>query len=402
MSEPHSNFNSPIVPVDSHPATHPDLPDLIAKYGSSTSTAWLETDRYSLWSPSHPIHQSEFTPVQGYLHKHGWLFAWGSPLVSHPSALKPTVDAFLTWVQSLQIELKPVWCCVDSRLEALLADMGWATVSCISEDVVDPEHLLELTSDDAKGKEGGASVVKDLKKNLRRADKDNVIVEEMQKETWSHEDKSEVDKGVEAWKKSRSGIQIASTSFLPWLDYQHRRYWVARQDGKPVGLLILTPVKSHYVIKNAVSFPKAPKGTSEALIHSALRAINEESRASTQGVDRHSPGANGNTNVNHSRESDATQFDGSSSENENENGKVEVTFSISAAPSLDPVKNVSGWKFTWLNKTYKKVSESSGLFKRGDFRSKFHGAHEPMFVCYPTEDGFGLDGIETLLRVLRK
>lgn len=75
---------------------------------------------------------------------------------------------------------------------------------------MDPAHVIELTSPDAVGKEGGASVVKDLKKNLKRAEKADVNVMEIRAEGWSEEDKKAVEQGIQDWKASKFGVQIAS------------------------------------------------------------------------------------------------------------------------------------------------------------------------------------------------
>ena len=48
--------------------------------------------------------------------------------------------------------------------------------------------------------------------------------------------------------------------------------------------------------------------------------------------------------------------------------KVAVTFGITASDTLTPVDNLSGWKITWLSKTYNKVVGLTGLTRRGDFR----------------------------------
>ncbi|OAX40208.1 hypothetical protein K503DRAFT_791499 [Rhizopogon vinicolor AM-OR11-026] len=341
-----------------------ELADLVAKHGNATCTAWLETDRYHTWQPSKAIPESSFTPVQGYLHSGVWVFAWGNPIVSDPKAFKPTLQAFISAVESKG--MRCVYCCVDSNIEEVLAGMNWSTVSCINEDIVDPENVVELTSEDS---EGHGSMVKDLKKNLRRAERAQIDVTEIQRNDWSETVRKEIEDGVDAWKKSRSGLQLAATSFDPFLDFEHRRYWVARSEGKAVGVLILSPVRDAFVIKNAVSFPKAPKGTSEYLITSALKDLRNERQSETGSVSR---------------------------------GDISVTFNISAASDLKPTKNVSGWKFTWLNKTYSNVSQGAGLLNRGDFRSKFDSSREPMFVCYPSEDGFGLDGIEMLIKLLRR
>ena len=43
------------------------IADLVAHYGSSSATAWLEFERYKIWRPSRPIAESDFLPVQGYM-----------------------------------------------------------------------------------------------------------------------------------------------------------------------------------------------------------------------------------------------------------------------------------------------------------------------------------------------
>lgn len=190
------------------------------------------------------LFQSSFLPVQGYLHTNTWVFAWGSPLVSGTAALKPTLTRFITWVQSHDLRL--VYCCVPEEIEELLADMGWSTVSCISEDVIDPQHVLEMTQEDDEG--GHGSMVKDLKKNLRRAERANVEVKRILRQDWSEDLRREIEDGIAAWKQTRKGLQLAAvrtidpyiinytehrqTSFDPWLDFENREYWVALQFGK--------------------------------------------------------------------------------------------------------------------------------------------------------------------------
>ncbi|KAF5313516.1 hypothetical protein D9611_008501 [Ephemerocybe angulata] len=400
------------------------IADLVAKYGSSSTTAWLEFARYHIWV-GEPIPESEFPPVQGYMTSDGWIFAWGNPLVSSPAALGPTARAFVKFAE--QNGLHPVFACVDRDMEEVLGEeLGWRTVSCIYEDYVDPAHLLELTSPDAKGHEG-QHVVKDLKKNLMRAEKYHVEIAEVKNTEWTTEDKRAVEKGIEEWKASRNGIQIASTTLQPWLDQEHRRYWLARVEGKIVGILILTPVQSNtWQIKNAVSFPDAPKGTSEALIFNSLKTLHEEhtsgsiptastpvngvsapaSISSTVVEPPTSPPASGMfspvSTSDVSGISTPTRMDSpdANSALDDEN-RVAVTFGISASPELHPVHNLGGWKVKALSKTYKHVASSAKLINRGEFRRKFDSDHKPMYVCYP-EDGFGLDGVNTLFKLLKK
>ena len=193
-------------PIDGNHIDSAELAALVAQRGHAPATAWLERARYRIWRPSDPVSSSSFLPVQGYLHTSGWVFAWGSPLVSDKAALKPTVTQFITWVQSHDLRL--VYCCVPGEMEALLGDMGWSTVSCICEDVVDPEHILEMTQEDDEG--GHGSMVKDLKKNLRRAERANVQVKRILRQDWSDDLRQEIEDGIGAWKRARKGLQLAA------------------------------------------------------------------------------------------------------------------------------------------------------------------------------------------------
>ncbi|KAI5889795.1 uncharacterized protein SCHCODRAFT_02670756 [Schizophyllum commune H4-8] len=376
------------------------ISELVASHGSSSSTAWLEFSRYKIWQASKSIAPSTFVPVQGYMRKGNWVFAWGNPIVSTPDALEAAARAFVQYISSLDSKLKVVWVCVDQAMERALGEMlGWSTVHCIYEDVIDPRRVIEVVdAPEKKNKRGEETkklskeekehqeIIKDLKKNLRRAEKAGVTTGEVVGEL-SEEDRVTIEKGIDDWKKHRHGIQIASTTMVPWLDKEHRRYWLARDaNSKPIAILILTKINAQphaptpdtslsymhghpehphhisYQIKNAVSFPDAPKGTSEKLIYSALRDLDREQ----------------------------TQL-----------GRYTVTFGISAANSMVPTHNLSGWKVHTLSNTYNKVAKSTGLLNRLEFRKKFESIHEPMFVCYP-EDGFGLDGVMALLKALRK
>ncbi|KAI0064318.1 hypothetical protein BV25DRAFT_1800874 [Artomyces pyxidatus] len=370
--------------------------DLVAEYGSSSATAWLEHDRYKVWRPTVPIPESSFVPVQGYLRADPFIFAWGNPLVSDSAALAPTCAAFIQWAK--EQKLKVVWLCVDGDMEKVLGAPGsqfnWSTLSCIVEDVLEPKAVVDLATGP-----GGGSEVKDLKKNLRRAEREGVTVRELEHHEWTDEMKHQVEQGIIEWKKSRHGIQIASTSFQPWLDFEHRRYWVAEKDKAIVGLIILAPIHpTQYQIKNAVSFPNAPRGTSEELIFRAMQDLQNAEEAEDS---LRSPGAGGAFVPTHSRSPSVTR-DGSVSPHGHHHGRVTVTFGVSASDSLTPVDNLSGWKITWLSKTYNTVIGGTGLTRRHDFRNKFHSDHKTMYVCYPSEDGFGLDGVNKLIKCLRQ
>ena len=185
------------------------IAELIAQYGSSSATSWLEFARYKIWRPTVPIPQSSFPPVQGYLRSDPYVFAWGNPIVSDPAALEATCAAFIDWAKSQK--LRPIWLCVDGQMEQVLGGLGskfaWSALSCIVEDFLDPRSVVELAHS-----HGGGSEVKDFKKNLRRAERENVRVREVQPEQWTDEMKRQVEDGIVNWKKSKTGVQIASVS----------------------------------------------------------------------------------------------------------------------------------------------------------------------------------------------
>ena len=91
-----------------------EIAKLIAEYGSSSNTSWLEFSRYKIWRADKDIKGSSFRPVQGYLRADPYVFAWGNPLVSDPSALTETCLEFWKWCKSQK--LKIVWCCVDDQV----------------------------------------------------------------------------------------------------------------------------------------------------------------------------------------------------------------------------------------------------------------------------------------------
>ncbi|KAJ4479227.1 hypothetical protein J3R30DRAFT_3657260 [Lentinula aciculospora] len=363
ISDTSSSSHKIVVAVPDSIVDRSTILSLVASYGSSSATAWLEFDRYR------QIKESSFPPVQGYLERKRFVFAWGDPLVSFPDALKPTAEAFIAWVKSRN--LRPIWCCVDHKFEQVLVlSLGWSGVMCIHEEVLHPDHVLQLTSDKGKGRES-IRLVKDLK-NLRRATKAGVT---------SVEDRTEVGEGMLDWRRSKGlkGIQLASTTDQPWIDEEHRRYWVARSSlGHIVGVLLFTPIHGPhtYLIKNAISFPGSPRGISEHLIHTALQYI----QADEKRLGFHITVTFGMTASEHTTFVDS-----------NDNLK-------SGRPGKS---GRSGWRLTSPSKVYEQVAKGAGLLKRGEFRAKFDSEREEMYVCYP-EDGLGLSGVKSLLAVLKK
>ena len=99
----------------------------------------------------------------------------------------------------------------------------------------------------------------------------------------------------------------------------------------------MTPIRGNvWQIKNAISFPNAPRGTSEKLIYTVLEDLHHEQLQLKDEFYVQEP--------------------------------VTVTFGISAADEMEPVENLSGWKISLLAKFYSKVAYMAGLLRRSEFR----------------------------------
>ena len=180
-----------------------------------------------------------------------------------------------------------------------------------------------------------------------------------------------------------------------------------------MAILVLTGIRhKQYQIKNAVSFPNAPRGTSEQIIYRVMSDLQDEG-VSADEADHDSEGETftktdieiarkiqENSSHSRSRSIDSGRSD-SPLGSENSSGQsspttglqhsgIAVTFGITASDSLVPVSNLSGWKITWLSKTYSTVISLTGLTRRGDFRVR---------LCSYFSHNFAWDLLHTIEQV---
>ncbi|GAA5851332.1 hypothetical protein JCM8547_004210 [Rhodosporidiobolus lusitaniae] len=333
-----------------HSMIDPDkewLPPLVAKYGASTSTAWIE-DRYAVWRS--PTHTHSNPRVQGYLPRSKFYFAWGPPICREDDETRKSVaEEFVQWAKK-EKKKRVVWCVIDTRFAEMLGTVfDWSVLACVKEDVLHPD-IKKLDN-------------KEVRHNIRRADKHHVKYEEIKLKapTWLPPDdiKSEIEDGLERWKQNRHGTQIAAAGLLPWLDAQHRRYFLARDEHKKIVAVCILASIAHdsYQIKHAVTFPDAPSGTSEGILGHVIREM---------------------------------QFE----------GRGALTFGASAQDDITPEHNLGGWKIKMLGKAYRKIVSKYGLANRGQFRSKFGTEDEPLHVAYEQGE-FGFSGLLALLKMMR-
>ncbi|GAA5977629.1 hypothetical protein JCM11641_006880 [Rhodosporidiobolus odoratus] len=323
------------------------LPPLVAKYGSSLSTAWVE-ERYAVWKS--PDHTHSNPRVQGYLPKGKFYFAWGPPICREDEPTRKSVaEEFLLWAKK-EKKKKVVYCCVDSQFAEMLGtQFDWSVLACVKEDVLQPD-IKKLDN-------------KEVRHNVRRADKHHVKYEELHLKAPnfmpSDEIRDDVEAGLERWKANRHGTQIAAAALLPWLDAQHRRFFLARDENKKLVAICVLASIAHdsYQIKHAVTFPEAPSGTSEGILAHVIREM---------------------------------QFE----------GRGGLTFGASAQGEIHPEHNLAGWKIRWLGKAYKRIVTKYGLDNRSQFRSKFGTEDEPLHIAY-AQGSFGWSGLIALMQMMR-
>ena len=260
------------------PLTH-----LIANYGDASNTSALDA-RYRVWR-SH-INGAAIGYSKG---KGGYVIVVGNPLCDE-SQYKETIDEFLPWLK--KNVGKPIWILVSSEVERILAESyDWRCISCVAEDRIDPK--VNRGHDDAV-----------VMRKARHAKRSAVhVVSTQQGQLPAPELIEKVNKRIEDWKASRntSGKQVHLTDVAPWVDYEHRTYFVAlgpsaqnaakaekaggvKEEGKENqvnadevghGLVVLAQLsrKHGYQIKWAIEFPDAISGTVEVSFSTISRII---------------------------------------------------------------------------------------------------------------------------------
>ncbi|TIB70436.1 hypothetical protein E3Q22_03178 [Wallemia mellicola] len=334
-----------------------DITDSISNsYNQPAGPSWLD-QRYLVWKEfGKNQHTSESSSseddeedtdkgvkeaIQGYTQHKNYVIAWGSPLCD--KTRWPIVSRkFIHFCQSNGWTC--VWTCVESEFEHVLAEaeLNWSSLSCIRQDIVDLTHVNLTRS-------------RDVRNNVRRSNKAGLAVQEALEIVDA--DKTAVEQGIHDWKKKRTGLQIATQDLQPWVDLKHRRVFYARhlESGKIWGFTVIAKISQNcQQIEHSVTFPNAPRGVSEHLLHDVLETLQSE-------------------------------------------GTLYCSFGISAADKLVPTNNLSSMRMAWLSKMYNSIVAATGLTNRGAFREKFDVDHQPLFICYP-KGKFGTEALNALMK----
>ncbi|MCO5549765.1 hypothetical protein L7F22_003238 [Adiantum nelumboides] len=224
----------------------PSLEKLIANYGDSSNTSWLD-DRFTIW-------REEMTGAAiGYCKMNDRCVMIGNPLCEVGQYSK-VANAFLADMKKKK--LKPIWLLVGGDFESVLSHTcNWNSLSCVVESRI----------------KGDAT---EAEKKARSHEKNLKVSHVPFEEAVSEEQKQETEKRIEEWKGKRKerGKQVHLTNVLPWQDEEHRSYFFVHEGTTLVAMVILAQLSTQhgYQIKWALDFPNAPNGAIEYAITSAM------------------------------------------------------------------------------------------------------------------------------------
>ncbi|CCM00839.1 uncharacterized protein FIBRA_02881 [Fibroporia radiculosa] len=336
----------------------PPLENLIAHYGDSTNTSWIDP-AWTVWRD--PMTGS----AVGYLEQNGFAVTFGNPLCEQRQ-MPGVIKGYLKYLEKQK--LKPVWCCIDREAERVLAeDLGWSAIIAVAEERLNPIEVDPAAND------------KTVRRKVHRAERDGVKIVEVEGEMEPKVKKS-LEQRCNEWEKNRRGSQIHLTGVRPFDDMKHRKYFYAIDKNgkvkfpssffgsvkinccafvKPCAMVVLAQLSAThgFQIKWALEFPGAPLGAIEYILTYVIKKLGDA-------------------------------------------GVRCATFGAGATDRLQRVENVGGFRVRTLEKTYNGLSSHFSLSGKGDFRSKFGIQQQPMYICYP-KGGLGMRGVEALMNALQ-
>lgn len=312
-----------------------NLGKLIANYGDSTNTSWLD-ETYIVWR-----HETTGAAV-GYAKENGYALIMGNPLCDSRQ-YPQVIEAFLSNLARGKDRLRPIWLLISAEIEDLLASkLDWRSLSVVAEQ--------RLNVNDKKS----------VGKKERQAKKADLRIQETQLGEPVPEDvQNKCDRRIEDWKEERKGTKQAHiTQVRPWIEPHHRRYlWATDPEGTIQGLVVLHRLApSHgYQVKFALDFPGSPSGCIETLVSKAVQSL-----ASA--------------------------------------GVQEISFGAGATEEVEFGSTLHGTiRAKMISKTYRAAVEQLHLVAKSEFREKFGTGEDRLFICYPRL-GMGVSGARTVIK----
>ncbi|GFZ52093.1 hypothetical protein JCM24511_09866 [Saitozyma sp. JCM 24511] len=214
------------------------------------------------------------------------------------------IQDFVTFVET-ELKLTPVWMLVSDEVQQILGrKLGWRTLTCTEE---------QRASGHVE----------------RRADKEGVKVHEITPDQGFIE---RAEKSIDEWKAQRNdrGKQVHLTEVRPWVDQEHRRYFVAEK-AQDKNQNLDQDQDHHHIYALVVLAQLAPRHGWQ--VKWAL--------------------------------------------------DFPVTFGAGVSEKLKPGEHLGGVRAKFLARTYTAVTTSLCLGKESGFREKFGAKGEDVYICYP-------------------
>ncbi|KAL4983519.1 hypothetical protein BDW68DRAFT_33561 [Aspergillus falconensis] len=310
---------------------------LIANYGDATSTSWGD-ERFKIWRD-----MATGAAVSYVVSSNNYVVIPGNPLCDARQYGR-VISQFLQWLRR-ETKYKPIWLLCSPEVETVLGEkLGWRSLSCIAEEVVEPSR-------------NQAAMDGELARKIRRTENEGVkIVTLNQGEMVSESVREAIDKRIEDWKANRKGTQVHLSDIHPWRDYEHRWYFYAvDKEGTICAFVTLVLISPTYgmQVKYTFDFPGSPNGVIESLITHAIQTAGRS-------------------------------------------GVKKLTFGAGATNTLTPGHNMHGAKMKMLQHTYDALAKQFHLVRKSEFRAKLGAEDEPLYIAYPPH-GLGQKGIRAIL-----
>ncbi|KAF8186367.1 hypothetical protein BJ912DRAFT_1112617 [Pholiota molesta] len=328
------------------------LADLISQYGSSSALAWLDTEKYKVWRPSQPIPSQNLRLCKVNANRIFHL-RMGQPSRLLPSALEkpPCFIAFVIQPSTPSMVLRRPGprSCPFKRCPWLVHYVMHIRRR------YDPEHAIDVAGHNS------------TYKAICTREQGHVEVREVKRGEWDPV-RAKPWRRDSAMERPQARVRLCSTLVQPWLDEEHRRYWLAVRNGKnsPAGIvekLITTALRDLYANRGR------SKGDPSYLV------LHQE-QVRQQASDAPSPLAE--------QRKDEYQYHSESAQQTSLPWAQHWGLEGQCAES----DIQSGFRCGWTLKTTQ-------------FREQFDPNHKPMFICYPN-NRFGFLSVGPLLMALRK
>lgn len=312
------------------------LEELIANYGDSTTTSWLD-DRYKVWR------DYATGAAVAYVPSHGYAIIPGDPLCER-SQFPKIVGQFLRWLKK-ETKLKPIWILCSLDVEDLLGEkFGWRSMSCVAEERVDPNNYR-------------ASSDTEVARKIRRAENEGIKITALPRDQPVPEElRRKIDARIREWLNNREGAQVHLSEITPWRDQRHRRYFYATdKTGQICSFVTLAELAPRYgmQVKYSLDFPGSPSGSIEYIITHAIQAAGQT-------------------------------------------GVKQLSFGSGATARLIPGHNMGSTKVKVLQRTYEALMKQFKLNRKSEFRAKMGAYEDPTYIAYPRH-GLGTRGIRAIM-----